>query len=176
VLVNASMSPGATSSTSQDDATCASTSSTGDAYELTGGREHDMGPLVGHRIQISGMLKPAKLETTVGTSGTEQPRPTGGFDPLGQDLRLREINVTAFGDITASAAPAVQETAPPPAPAQPETTATGTSGTGSPQPTGTTGTGTLPATASDVPLAGVIGFWSLAGALALRILGRRRAG
>jgi hypothetical protein len=30
----------------------------------------------------------------------KDPRPTGGFDPLGQDLKLREVNVTSFSEAT----------------------------------------------------------------------------
>ena len=119
------------------------------------------------------MLKPAKLETTVGTSGTETPRPTGGFDPLGQDLRLREVNVTSFSEAAASAQPSYQAPAATPVSAT-EPQATATTGTENQPPAATTGTESLPKTASPLPLVGLIGLLSLAAAFGLHAISLRR--
>ena len=43
---------------------------------------------MGQVVHINGMLKEADIET-VGTTGAAS-SPEGGFDPLGQDLRLFE--------------------------------------------------------------------------------------
>ena len=62
---------------------------TGEAFELTGNREKELEPFVGFTVEITGQLKEAKMDPATG-------RPTGGFDPIGQDLRLREVEVGAF--------------------------------------------------------------------------------
>lgn len=142
VLVNASMPPGA-------DIDC-TTAGTGEAYELTGNRERELEGFVGRRVEITGMRK--KADTVAG-------RPTGGFDPLGQDLRLYEVNVTSFREVAAPRQAAT--TAQPASPVEPE-------------PLGTAGAqGDLPRTASPLPLAGLIGLLSLTGALGIRSLRRR---
>jgi len=64
-------------------------SGNGEAFELTGNREKELEPFVGFTVEITGQLKQAKMDPATG-------RPTGGFDPLGQDLRLREVEVGAF--------------------------------------------------------------------------------
>ena len=64
-------------------------SGSGEAFELTGSREKELEPFVGFTVEITGQLKEAKMDPATG-------RPTGGFDPLGQDLRLREVEVGAF--------------------------------------------------------------------------------
>jgi hypothetical protein len=64
-------------------------SGSGEAFELTGNREKELEPFVGFTIEITGRLKEAKMDPATG-------QPTGGFDPLGQDLRLREVEVGAF--------------------------------------------------------------------------------
>jgi hypothetical protein len=143
-----------------------------EAYELTGSRERDLGAYVGKVLQISGTLKEAKTRPL--PSGEQAP--TGGFDPLKKDLRLFEVEVTSFQTPAAAtaAAPAAppaaraeiqQPAAPPPAdpaPAQPEP----------PRQIARAET-ELPQTASPLPLAGVAGLVSLAGALGLRLLRRR---
>jgi hypothetical protein len=96
VLVNAAkLTPGATppGATGQCGATTA-----GEAYELTGSREKEFEKLVGRRVEISGTLKEAK--TTAGPTG--QPKPTGGFDPLRQDLKIFEVEVTSFRELPAT--------------------------------------------------------------------------
>jgi hypothetical protein len=97
-------------------------SAVGEAYELTGSREKGLEKYVGRRVEISGLLKEAKTET--GPAG--QQRPTGGLDPLKQDLKLFEVEITQVRELPAGqsaaaapspAAPAArQEPAPSPAP------------------------------------------------------------
>ena len=79
------------------------------AYELTGSREGELGAFVGRRVEITGIQKAASV-SPVGTSGIA--RPTGGFDPLGHELHLFEVEVASFRE----AAPALAETPSPPAP------------------------------------------------------------
>jgi hypothetical protein len=148
---------------SADDVDC--TVATVEAYELTGSQERQLEPFVGKVVQISGMLKDA----TIDTAAFGQP-PTGGFDPLGQDLRLREVEIASFAE--PAAAPATVARAEPPAQdAIPEQR--------QPAPIGTTGQAVdsgeqLPATASPLPLAGLLGLLSLGGAAGIRALGRHR--
>lgn len=155
VLINASRA-GSSGAAARADLDC-SFEATTEAYELTGDRERDLEPFVGRVVQINGMLKEADTEP-VGTSGASQP--TGGVDPLGQDLRLFEVNVTSFQEVTAAAqAPSPAA----PAPAAPDA-----------QPIGTAGTDDqLPRTASPLPIAGILGLLSLGGAFGLRALRRR---
>ena len=141
-----------------------------EAYELTGLRDRDLQPYVGTVVQISGTMKEARTKPL--PSG--EPAPTGGFDPLRKDLRIFEVEVTSFQTPAraASTAPpsaqrpaeALPAEAPPaearaPEPAQP------------PQQIARADT-ELPRTASPVPLAGLAGLLSFAGALGLRFLRR----
>lgn len=167
VLINASRvdSAGSSSPAAVD---CA-TASTGDAYELTGKSERELEPFVGRLVEITGMRKEADIESAaVGTSGTTAAKPTGGFDPLGQDLELFEVEVTSFREATMpQAQSAAQPSAEGIAPEDP-----------TPQPVGTTGdtesaAEELPRTASPLPLAGLMGLLSLVGAFGLRALRRR---
>jgi len=91
------------------------------AYELTGPREKEVAAFLGHRVELTGMQKRAKTRA-VGTSGLREP--TGGFDPLGHELHLFEVEVASFRDAPVAAvaaappAPAPEPVAPtPPAPA-----------------------------------------------------------
>jgi hypothetical protein len=80
------------------------------AYELTGPREREVAPFLGRRVELTGTQKHANTRA-VGTSGLRQP--TGGFDPLGHELHLFEVEVNSVGEpVTARAA----EPAPAPAP------------------------------------------------------------
>jgi hypothetical protein len=151
VLINASK-------TTADGVDCTFRGSV-EAYELTGTRERELKPFVGRVVQISGMLKKAETRP-VGTSGNVEP--TGGVDPLRQDLRLFEVNVTSFQEPAAAVAQApapAQPSAPPPAGSEP-------------QPVATSGVEELPRTASPLPLAGMLGFLSLGAALGLRVFRR----
>jgi hypothetical protein len=80
-------------------------SGTGEAFELTGNREKELEPFVGFTVEITGQLKPAKMDPATG-------RPTGGFDPLGQDLRLREVEVGGFREPATASRPAASADAP----------------------------------------------------------------
>ncbi len=160
VLVNAS--PGGTSSAANAATDC-STASGGEAYELTGSRERDLERFVGRRVELNGMLK--RAGTAVGTSGATA-RPSGGFDPLGQDLRLHEVNVTSFREVAATpeaGTPAQEVRSEPAAPVQRQREAAGTV---SPQIE-------LPRTASPLPLAGLAGLLALGGAAGIRSYRRR---
>lgn len=142
-------------------------SGTGEAFELTGGREKELEPYVGLQVEVTGELKPAKI----GDDG----RPTGGVDPLGQDLRLREVEVGAFRDPVPPPAQAARadeprdvalnETRQPAAPADPardDDRSIGTAGQDD----------TLPRTASPLGAAGLFGALAFGGAAAVRALRR----
>jgi len=87
------------------------------AYELTGPREQEVASFLGHRVELTGMQKRAKTRA-VGTSGLREP--TGGFDPLGHELHLFEVEVASFRDApVAAAAAAVTTPAPAPEPVAP---------------------------------------------------------
>jgi hypothetical protein len=143
-----------------------STAFAGTAYELTGTRERELKQFVGRRVEITGELKHAD----------DFGRP-GGFDPavVGQDLRLNEVNVASFREaaMTAQAsAPTQARTQTTSEPAQPETS--GTSGQTQPQPESTVASAQteLPSTASPLALYGILGLFSLGGAIALRAVRR----
>lgn len=174
VLVRASkVSPGAAMPAAQDCSSAASAPvSANDAYELTGGHEGDVKPFVGKWVAISGKMKAAEVKT--GTSGNNQPQPTGGFDPLHQDLKLFEINVESVREapsrVAAAPANVTPEAATTPAPAaSPATPAP------APQPaaTGTSGREALPSTASPLPTIGLLGLLFLAGAVGIRVFAVR---
>jgi len=162
VLINASTATAATPAPATAEP-CAPGGS-GEAYELTGNRERDLEKFVGRRVEITGMLK---KHETAGTTGGGAPKPTGGFDPMGKDLQLPEVNVTSFKEVAATrppeeAAPQPETPAPAQTPAEPE-----------PRPTGTAGMPKqLPQTASQLPLAGLIGLLSLGAAFGVRWLRR----
>jgi hypothetical protein len=82
------------------------------AYELTGPREKEIAEYVGRRVVLTGIQKEAKVRP-VGTSGVL--RPTGGFDPLGHELHLFEVEANTFRDVTATRAE-TPAAAPSPAP------------------------------------------------------------
>jgi len=158
MLVHASRAEG--SAAAAPTADCTSQGS-GDTYELTGSREHDLRSLVGHVVQINGTMKDAKTE--VGTTGTA--RPTGGFDPLGKDLKLFEVNVASFQEVTPPASASTTTPAPATSPAPSD------SRTPAPRPAGTSGQASnLPRTASPLPLIGLIGLLSLTAAIGLHRL------
>jgi hypothetical protein len=87
------------------------------AYELTGPREKEVASFLNHRVELTGMQKRAKTRA-VGTSGLREP--TGGFDPLGHELHLFEVEVASFHDVATSPAAAAAVTpAPAPEPVAP---------------------------------------------------------
>jgi hypothetical protein len=160
VLINASMATPDTPASSSAEP-CAP-GGKGEAYELTGNRERDLERFVGRRIEITGMLK---KHETAGTTGTGASKPTGGFDPMGKDLLLPEVNVTSFKEVAASRPPA-EAAAQPETPAEPRTPAEPER-----RPTGAAAVpNELPQTASQFPLAGLIGLLSLGAAFGVRSL------
>jgi hypothetical protein len=159
VLVNASRITAGPPPSSRD----CSGATGGEAYELTGNREKELAQFVGRRVEITGTVKEAK--TTQTAEGTT--RPTGGFDPIRQDLKLFEVEVASFREPPAAqsaaappASPAPQPAAPPPAPAAPAAAA--------PEPSPAAPRQTLPRTASPLPLVGLVGLLSLVTGIALR--------
>ena len=92
------------------------------AYELKGSKEKEIAEYVGHRVVLTGMQHAAKVRA-VGTAG--EFRPTGGFDPLGHDLALFEVDPENFHDVNATLAKntTVTTAAPAPAPAATEAAA-----------------------------------------------------
>jgi MYXO-CTERM domain-containing protein len=165
VLINAMVA--GTSSASDAAADC-SNATGGEAYELTGSGERDLEQYVGHRVEVSGMLKHSNSDAAIGTSGAASAteRPSGGFDPLGQDLRLREVNVTSVREYAAAQVPTQGEPAPLADAPQPRRPAPADPGI-SPQIE-------LPTTASPIPLTGLAGLLSLCGAAGIRAYRRRR--
>lgn len=170
------------------------------AYELTGSRESEIAPFLGRRVEVTGMQKEAHARP-VGTSGLA--RPTGGFDPLGHELHLFEVEVESFREpAMAAAAPAAPpaaavEAAPvTPAPAeqpaviaeapvaaQPTPAPEAPAVAAAPQPDTPPSAEPvqagqiaqqLPRTSSVAPLVGLIGVLSLAAAAGIR--SRRRRG
>jgi hypothetical protein len=104
-------------------------------------------------------MKEAKTE--VGTTGTA--RPTGGLDPLGKDLKLFEVNVASFQEVTPPASASTAAAAPATSPAPSASRAP------APRPAATSGqAGNLPRNAIPLPLIGLIGLLSLTAALGLR--------
>jgi hypothetical protein len=75
---------------SQDLAPCPTAPgvSPANAYELTGPSEQEAAAFVGRRVQVSGIRKAANAESVAGVL-----RPTGGFDPLGHELHLFEVEL-----------------------------------------------------------------------------------
>jgi hypothetical protein len=165
MLVDAHPGPGR--ELTEAEANC-STTTGGRAYELTGGREDDLGleAFLGRRVEITGMLKREQSELEVGTSGVEIDA-TGGLD-VGFDLKLFEVNIESVRELPIAVPqpaaaypreaapipeplpepqPQVQQPAPQPAPVIPER---------------------LPRTASPLALTGLLGLLSLAGAFGLR--------
>lgn len=182
VLVNAMPATGSANSQAAD----CSAATGGSAYELSGSKEGDLAQYVGRRVELVGMMK--NSDSAVGTSGSgagavgssgSGAATSGGFDPLGQDLRLPEVDVTSIREAAAAPEPATtrpavsDQTAPQPTP-QPEPR----TATPEPQPQATTpapapSQNELPRTASPLALAGLTGLLSLAGAVGIRSYRRR---
>jgi hypothetical protein len=166
VLVNASAAGAGSAADASADCSAATG---GQAYELTGSRERDLEQYVGKRVELIGMLKRGDdAIAPVGTAGATPPaRPSGGFNPLGQDLRIQEVEVTSAREFAAAPAtavppePAPQADTPQPRQAEPQDT------TIRPQIE-------LPRTASPIPLAGLAGLLSLCAAAGVRAYRRGR--
>jgi len=175
VLMRASkVSQGAAMPAAQDCSSAASApASANDAYELTGNHESDVKPFVGKWVEISGKIKAA--EVTTRASGNNQPQPTGGFDPMKQDLKLFEINVESVREAPNRAAAAAPATVTPQAATTPPPTATPETPAPAPQTAaaGTSGREALPGTASPLPSIGLLGVLFLTAAAAIRIFAPR---
>ena len=132
---------------------CATLAPGAAAYELTGKGEPELEAFVGHRVEISGILKGGDL--------TVDGRAEGGLDPLGRDLHLREVNMTSFRETGSVAAQAAN--------GRPDVEAL---------PVGTSGeqdaVDALPRTASPLALTGLLGLLSVGGSVGLRAFRRRR--
>ena len=145
------------------------TTTGGDAYELTGSAEEDLEPFVGQRVAIAGTRKEAEVDPTTG-------RPTGGRQ-VGYDLRLFEVEVESFRALapvqTYTNARAQQE--PPRLEPDQRETDTGRVDTSAVRrrPSVERNAEQLPRTASPLALSGLIGLLSLAGVAALRTTRRR---
>jgi hypothetical protein len=113
MLVDAKEIPNGTDPTPEDAAKACPANGTSfpTAYELTGSRENEIAEYVGKRIVLTGTQEAAKVRP-VGTSGVFMP--TGGFDPLGHELHLFEVEAETFHDVNATLA---NNNAPAPAPA-----------------------------------------------------------
>jgi hypothetical protein len=177
VLTNATKTT-AGATTSSSTAECG-TAAAGEAYELGGSREKDLASYVGRRVEITGTLKEAKTETAT----TGEAKPTGGFDPLKQDLKLFEVDIVSFRPVASSqsaAAPAptaaaqspaspapeppaaaAAQPAPAPRPASPATPPSQQSAPAAPREN-------LPRTASPLPVTALFGLLSMATGLMLR--------
>jgi hypothetical protein len=103
VLVDASMSPGATASapttgaapgTATGTAGSSTPAAAGNAYELTGKNEGQAEQFVGRRVEVIGKLKAAETTSTGTTGGA-----TAGA-PMSKDLKLRELDVTSVRETT----------------------------------------------------------------------------
>ena len=65
------------------------------AYELTGANEKLAAAHVGHRVTVTGMLKPAEVSASgKPTGGATAGTPPSGVDVLSKDLQLRELEVS----------------------------------------------------------------------------------
>jgi hypothetical protein len=147
------------------------TSAAGEAYELGGSQEKQLSKYVGRRVEIDGILKAAK--TTTGANG--EAKPTGGVDPLNQDLKLFEVDITRVRELPAGQSTAVTPQSPPSS-ARPAAPASPSASPAQPEPQPSTPSAPaaprqrLPRTASPLPLIGLVGLLSLVSGLALRRL------
>jgi hypothetical protein len=158
------------------------------AYELTGRREEEVAPWLGQRVEVSGIRKKAHAKP-VGTAGLM--RPTGGFDPLGHELHLFEVEVESARAPQLAAAPAPVAPAPEPAPAPPVVAEAAPAPAPAPEPEPApevaaapepapappveeSRVAQLPKVSSPMPLVGLMGLLSLAAAAGVRRLRRRR--
>ena len=107
VLVDAHELTSGAQLTTQDLAPCPTAPgvSPANAYELTGSSEKEAAAYVGRRVQVSGIRKAANVETVAGVL-----EPTGGFDPLGHELHLFEVELSSIQVPEARTAAATETT------------------------------------------------------------------
>lgn len=201
MLVDAREIPSGAPIPADANAACSATGSTfPTAYELTGSREEEIAEYVGRRVVLTGIQKEATVRP-VGTSGSGVLRPTGGFDPLGHEMHLFEVELATFRDMAAVLAEApVSAPAPTPAPEPPPAATAEAAPTPAPAPEVAEAAPpvevpaaepapapapqaevelspqvaeNLPRTASPLPLAGLLGLLSLVAAAGVGSLRRR---
>jgi hypothetical protein len=98
VLINASMATGAAAGAPTG---TAGTTGTSMNYELTGSNETQASQHVGRRVEISGKLKAAEVAPSGRpTGGVTAGKPPEGIEVAGQDLKLRELEVTSIRQVT----------------------------------------------------------------------------
>ena len=125
------------------------------AYELTGTGEKELAEFVGRRVQITGTLKGGDL--------TVDGRAEGGYDPVGLDLQLREVEVASFQEAAVTLAQNESSIGVADADAVP----VGTSGEQEAV------DDSLPRTASPLALVGLLGLLSAGGGIGFRAVRRR---
>ena len=150
----------------------------GEAYELEGKMEDHLDAYVGRRVQISGKRNEADIDVATG-------RPTGGINAVGGDLQLFEVDVLEISEPVLARAPTAEVTrgaaiitetpAPQMSPAEPEPVGTSGMSTGmsTQEPANQQqARADLPATATPLPLAALLGIISLAAAAGLGLTRR----
>ena len=128
VLVQAGLVPAGTTTTTPPPATTTGTAGTAavapagtDAYELTGPNESQLSQFVDRRVEIVGRVKSTQPGSGIsvkggvagGTSGTGtvtgtatgSVRTGGGVDVLGQDLNLKELEISSVREVPGGCAP-----------------------------------------------------------------------
>jgi hypothetical protein len=96
VLINASMGVATGTPTGT-----AGVTGTGTAYELTGANEKQAAQHAGQRVEISGKLKAAEIGPSGRpTGGATAGKPPEGVDIAGQDLKLRELEVSSIRQVS----------------------------------------------------------------------------
>jgi hypothetical protein len=101
VLINASADTKAGAAAGETPTGTSGSTASGTAYELTGSNEGKLADHVGKRVEIRGTLKAAEM-TPGGrpTGGATAGAPPSGVDVGGQDLKLRELEVTSVREVS----------------------------------------------------------------------------
>lgn len=125
VLVAASIVPaaGAATPTTPQEATGTTGAAGTDAYEMTGPNESQLAQYVGKRVEITGKVKSVQAGSGIGVSAgvsggttgtgtatgtaTGSVRTGGGVDITGQDLKLKELEISSVREIPGTCAPLV---------------------------------------------------------------------
>ena len=101
VLINASRAGGASAATPSGAPTgTTGATAAGEAFELTGPNESQVGQHVGKRVEIMGKLKRAEMGAAGPTGGATAGTPPTGVDVASRDLRLRELEVSSVKETT----------------------------------------------------------------------------
>ena len=78
----------------------ATASAPGQAFEITGENESQLGQYVGQRVEITGKLKKAEVGPAGATGGATAGKPPTGVDVTSADLRLREVEIVSVKPTT----------------------------------------------------------------------------